>query len=110
MPHARCAAGLRQWLSEIGADADDISDVVHAISEFVENAVEHGYATEVPDGVVVEATLSGDGNLHASVTDHGQWKDHREGEAGSRPRTRHGRSPGVGGAHHVVAPRERPPA
>jgi serine phosphatase RsbU (regulator of sigma subunit)/anti-sigma regulatory factor (Ser/Thr protein kinase)/anti-anti-sigma regulatory factor len=73
---------LRGWLSEIGADADDISDVVHAISEFVENAVEHGYATEVPDGVVVEASLSGDGNLHAAVIDRGQWKDHREGEQG----------------------------
>jgi anti-anti-sigma factor len=73
---------LRGWLSEIGADADDISDVVHAISEFVENAVEHGYGTEVPDGVFVEASLSGDGNLHAAVTDRGQWKDHREGEQG----------------------------
>ncbi|MEE2855656.1 MAG: SpoIIE family protein phosphatase [Actinomycetota bacterium] len=73
---------LRQWLSEIGADTDDISDVVHAISEFVENAVEHGYGTEVPDGVVIEAALSGDGNLHASVSDHGRWKDHREGETG----------------------------
>lgn len=75
-------ARLRQWLSEIGADADDVSDVVHAISEFVENAVEHGYGTEVPDGVVLEATLSGDGDLRASVTDHGRWKDHREGAAG----------------------------
>lgn len=75
-------ARLRQWLSEIGADADDISDVVHAISEFVENAVEHGYATDVADGVVVEASLSGDGYLHASVTDRGRWKDHLEGETG----------------------------
>lgn len=73
---------LRQWLSEVGAEADDISDVVHAISEFVENAVEHGYATEVTDGVVVEATVSGDGNMHASVIDHGRWKDHRDGETG----------------------------
>lgn len=73
---------LRTWLSEAGADADDISDVVHAISEFVENAVEHGYGTEVSDGVVVEAALSGDGNLHAAVIDRGQWKDHREGEQG----------------------------
>jgi anti-anti-sigma factor len=73
---------LREWLSEIGADSDDISDVVHAISEFVENAVEHGYATEVSDGVVVEAFLAGDGNLHASVSDRGKWKDHREGERG----------------------------
>ncbi len=73
---------LREWLSEIGADSDDICDVVHAISEFVENAVEHGYATAASDGIVVEAYLSGDGNLHASVVDRGQWKDHREGEKG----------------------------
>ncbi|MEB3981026.1 SpoIIE family protein phosphatase [Mycobacterium sp. 663a-19] len=73
---------LREWLLEVGADADDVSDVVHAMSEFVENAVEHGYATEVSDGVVVEAYLAGDGNLHASVSDRGNWKDHREGEQG----------------------------
>jgi serine phosphatase RsbU (regulator of sigma subunit)/anti-sigma regulatory factor (Ser/Thr protein kinase)/anti-anti-sigma regulatory factor len=68
---------LRQWLSEIGAESSDVSDVVHAISEFVENAVEHGYGAEVSDGVVIEAELTGDGNLRASVIDHGQWKDHR---------------------------------
>jgi len=39
---------LRDWLREIGAHSDDISDVVHAISEFVENAVEHGYSTRCP--------------------------------------------------------------
>ena len=75
-------ARLREWLTDIGADYSDISDIVHAISEFVENAVEHGYATEVSDGVVVEAELGGDGNLRASVIDRGQWKDHREGEQG----------------------------
>jgi anti-anti-sigma factor len=75
-------ARLREWLAEVGADPDDISDVVHAISEFVENAVEHGYPTEVSDGIVVEASLAGDGTLHASVIDHGQWKDYREGEKG----------------------------
>lgn len=75
-------ARLREWLIEIGADSADISDVVHAVSEFVENAVEHGYATEVSDGIVVEAALAGDGNLHASVCDRGQWKDHRQGEQG----------------------------
>ncbi|MGB8386375.1 SpoIIE family protein phosphatase [Mycobacterium sp.] len=75
-------AGVREWLSEIGADADDICDVVHAISELIENAVEHGYAGEVSDGVVIEASLAGDGNLHASVIDRGQWKDYREGEKG----------------------------
>ena len=75
-------ARLREWLSELGAEADDISDVVHAISEFVENSVEHGYAAAVSDGVVVEASLAGDGKLHASVIDRGRWKDYREGERG----------------------------
>ncbi|MGB9227307.1 SpoIIE family protein phosphatase [Mycobacterium sp.] len=75
-------AQLRNWLSDIGADAADISDVVHAMSEFVENAVEHGYGTDVADGIVINAKLDGDGNLRASVTDHGKWKDHREGEQG----------------------------
>ncbi|MBW0015731.1 SpoIIE family protein phosphatase [Mycobacterium sp.] len=73
---------LREWLKDIGADDDDICDVVHAVSEFVENAVEHGYANGVAGTVAVETTLAGDGNLHASVIDHGQWKDHREGERG----------------------------
>ena len=75
-------AGLREWLTDAGADPEDISDVVHAISEFVENAVEHGYDTDVADGVVVEAELGGDGNLRASVVDQGHWKDHRQGEQG----------------------------
>jgi anti-anti-sigma factor len=75
-------ARLREWLTEVGADPSDISDVVHAMSEFVENAVEHGYGTEVPDGVVVRASIGGDGNLHASVTDRGRWKDYRKGEQG----------------------------
>jgi len=77
---------LREWLSEIGAGYDDVCDVVHAISEFVENAVEHGYAAEaangISNGIVVEAALAGDGNLRASVIDNGQWKDYREGEQG----------------------------
>lgn len=75
-------AKLREWLSENGADSADISDVVHAISEFVENAVEHGYGTEVSGGLIVEASLGGDGRLRASVIDRGEWKDHREGEKG----------------------------
>jgi serine phosphatase RsbU (regulator of sigma subunit)/anti-sigma regulatory factor (Ser/Thr protein kinase)/anti-anti-sigma regulatory factor len=75
-------ARLREWLAEIGADANDISDVVHAVSEFVENAVEHGYANQASGTVVLEASLSGDGNLNASVIDHGHWKDYREGEKG----------------------------
>lgn len=75
-------AQLREWLAEIGADHSDIADIVHAISEFVENAVEHGYATDVSKGIVVAAALAGDGNVRASVIDRGQWKDHRDGARG----------------------------
>jgi anti-anti-sigma factor len=75
-------AQVRHWLADMGADAADVSDVVHAISEFVENAVEHGYGTDVPDGILIEAALADDGRLRASVTDRGHWKDHRKGERG----------------------------
>lgn len=70
-------ARLRDWLSEIGADSADTSDVVHAISEFVENAAEHAYSAETPDGIDVRAALDNDGVLRATVTDRGQWKDAR---------------------------------
>ncbi|OSC41562.1 SpoIIE family protein phosphatase [Mycobacterium decipiens] len=88
-------ARLREWLAEIGADHSDITDVVHAISEFVENVVEHAYAADVSEGIVVEAALSGDGNLRASVIDRGQWKDHRDRE--------HGRGRGLAMAEALVS-------
>jgi serine phosphatase RsbU (regulator of sigma subunit)/anti-sigma regulatory factor (Ser/Thr protein kinase)/anti-anti-sigma regulatory factor len=74
---------LRQWLQQIGADSADTVAVTHAVSEFVENATQHAYSNEVPDGVVVEAALGSDGNLRASVVDQGEWKhrradDHRQ--------------------------------
>lgn len=68
-------AGLRTWLPGIGADPDQTSDVVHAISEFVENAVEHGDGAATFDEtreIVVEAALAGDGNLYGSVADRGR--------------------------------------
>jgi anti-anti-sigma factor len=70
-------AHLREWLGRVGADNNDIAAVVHAVSEFVDNAAEHAYPTEVRDGIIVEAALGGDGTLQASVIDHGQWKQRR---------------------------------
>ncbi|MCV7232254.1 SpoIIE family protein phosphatase [Mycobacterium branderi] len=69
-------ARLRDWLSGVGADSGDVSDVVHAISEFVENAAQHAYPVETAGGIVVQAALDGHANLRAWVTDHGQWKQH----------------------------------
>ncbi|MBO0864077.1 MAG: SpoIIE family protein phosphatase [Mycobacterium sp.] len=70
---------LREWLSGVGADSSDVSDVVHAISEFVENAAEHAYPGEMSGTIVVYAALDSDGLLHASVTDHGQWQEPHAG-------------------------------
>lgn len=70
-------ARLRDWLAEVGADFSDVSDVVHAVSEFVENAAEHAYSGEAVGSVVVQATVSGDGILRASVADRGRWKGPR---------------------------------
>jgi anti-anti-sigma factor len=73
-------AQLRDWLGRIGASKGDTMAVVHAVSEFVENATQHAYPTEDAGDIVVEAALGSDGNLRASVVDHGQWKDPRGDE------------------------------
>jgi serine phosphatase RsbU (regulator of sigma subunit)/anti-sigma regulatory factor (Ser/Thr protein kinase)/anti-anti-sigma regulatory factor len=73
-------ARLRNWLSDLGAGAPDTTDVVYAISELIENAVEHAYPGETAGEVVVEAALGNDGMLTASVTDHGRWKDAHDGD------------------------------
>jgi anti-sigma regulatory factor (Ser/Thr protein kinase) len=71
---------FRGWLSTVGADPTDSSDLLHAISEFVENAAQHAYPIEVADGIMIEAMLDGFGNVQASVTDHGQWREHHAGD------------------------------
>jgi anti-anti-sigma factor len=68
---------LRDWLARVGAGRVDTMAVVHAVSEFVENAAQHAYSTEVAGGIVVEAALGSDGVLRASVVDRGQWKEPR---------------------------------
>jgi anti-anti-sigma factor len=74
---------LRQWLAAVGADPTDMMIVVQTISEFVENAAVHAYATEVADSIVVRAALGDDGKLRASVTDNGRWKPRNEDAASS---------------------------
>jgi anti-anti-sigma factor len=66
---------LRDWLSDIGADEVDVMIIVQILCEFVENSYEHGYlSAATADTIEVEATLDGQGLVHASVTDRGQWK------------------------------------
>lgn len=87
---------LRDWLSTVGTDPTDSSDLVHAISEFVENAAQHAYPIEVPEGIMIEAMLDGFGNVRASVTDHGQWREHHAGDV------RMGRGRGLAMAEALV--------
>jgi anti-anti-sigma factor len=86
-PHAArvVRAGIREWLQHIGADPADNAAIVHAVSEYVENAAEHAYPTAVNGGIVVRAELGDDGNVGVSVTDHGQWQD-RPGGTSNRGR------------------------
>jgi anti-anti-sigma factor len=65
---------LRAWLSDIGAGEVDVMIIVQILCEFVENSFEHGYRSATTDHIDVEATLDGQGMVHASVTDRGQWK------------------------------------
>lgn len=72
-------AELRRWLTDLGAESVDIHAVVHALSEYVENAVEHAYADQPPGPVSVDAMLTADGTMHASVADHGRWRTSSSG-------------------------------
>jgi anti-anti-sigma factor len=67
-------AQLRSWLAELGPDPIDIVTVVHAVSEYVENAAEHAYVDQQPGAISVGATLATDGTMRASVTDDGRWR------------------------------------
>lgn len=76
-------AAIRKWLNDFGAESLDIHAVVHALSEYVENAIEHAYAGQPPGPIVIDAMLDADGTLRASVSDHGRWR-----AASSGPSTR----------------------
>jgi anti-anti-sigma factor len=86
-PHAArvVRSGIREWLQHVGADPFDNAAIVHAVSEYVENAAEHAYPAAVDAGIVVWAELGDDGNVRVSVADHGQWQD-RPGGASNRGR------------------------
>ena len=76
---------LRAWLYDVGADEIDVMIIVQILCEFVENSFEHGYRSAIGDTVEVEATLDGQGLVHASVTDHGRWQA-PSGDPGMRGR------------------------
>jgi serine/threonine-protein kinase RsbW len=65
---------LREWLHGAGFGEDEASDLVLAVSEAVNNSVEHAYPGSASGTVEVRAHCELDGSAHVDVTDHGQWR------------------------------------
>ena len=65
---------LREWLQDSGFDEDEASDLVLAVSEAVNNSVEHAYPAPARGTVEVRARVARDGTVDVDVTDHGQWR------------------------------------
>jgi len=65
---------LRAWLEAGGFGEDEASDLVLAVSEAVNNSVEHAYPCPVRGTVEVRAQLAHDGCVQVDVTDHGRWR------------------------------------
>jgi len=76
--HPRMLRGMRRrleaWLVGRGLEHDGVVDVVLAVSEACNNAIEHAYADS--GGGPVNVTVSKDGeNLRVVVEDHGVWRE-----------------------------------
>jgi PAS domain S-box-containing protein len=64
---------LRRWLAEQGGEDDEVQDVVMAVNEACQNAIEHAYGL-TPEPFTV--TLTGDeGELTIVVRDRGGWRE-----------------------------------
>ncbi len=74
-------AHTRAWLSNLGLDADVVSDVVMAVNEAVSNVVEHAYPS---GGGTVDLIFSAEADLvGVEVVDHGRWRTPAELGIGS---------------------------
>lgn len=65
---------LRAWLQDSGFSDDEAGDLVLAVSEAVNNSVEHAYTAPARGTVEVRARIAGSGEVCIDVTDHGQWR------------------------------------
>jgi PAS domain S-box-containing protein len=72
--------GLRRWLEEAGAEADEVQDVVMAVNEACQNAIEHAYGL-APEPFDVRLTCD-EGSVSVTVRDRGGWRDGRSDDRG----------------------------
>jgi anti-sigma regulatory factor (Ser/Thr protein kinase) len=71
---------LERWLAEMGAEDDELYDVLVACSEAATNAVEHAYGPAQADFRVV--CTAQDGGVTIIVRDWGQWREPRGRDRG----------------------------
>jgi anti-anti-sigma factor len=72
---------LRQWLSEAGADREEVEDLVLACGEAAANALEHAYGPGEDAIIRIEGAEDG-GEVRISVTDSGHWRARAERPGG----------------------------
>jgi anti-sigma regulatory factor (Ser/Thr protein kinase) len=65
---------LREWLHGGGFTEDEAGDLVLAISEAVNNSIEHAYPEPGHGTIEVRAEVDRDGGITVDVVDHGQWR------------------------------------
>ena len=65
--------GLRRWLEEAGAEADEVQDIVMAVNEACQNAIEHAYGLSPEPFDVVLDRIEGDVSI--TIRDRGGWRD-----------------------------------
>ncbi|HWT95788.1 MAG TPA: SpoIIE family protein phosphatase [Solirubrobacteraceae bacterium] len=64
---------LRRWLSEAGADDSEVQDVVMAVNEAAQNAIEHAYGLTAEPFTVTFARDGGEVSI--TVRDRGGWRE-----------------------------------
>lgn len=92
----------REWLAGLDLDDDSRERVLTAVSEAVENAVEHAYPDD--DAGTVELTLWSERHaVNVAVTDHGTWPAGQDGaSAPAAPGTAAARGRGIVLMHRSV--------
>ena len=73
-------ATARRWLMAASEDAAEVDDIIVAINEAVQNAIEHAHRRRpTPVGVTFERTS---GELEITIQDQGSWADGQSDDRG----------------------------
>ena len=70
---------IRRWLAAVVDDADAADDLVLAVSEAVENVVDHAFAGLDRPGTMTVTARVEDGEVVLSVGDDGRWQEPTRG-------------------------------